>query len=427
MTRFDCFTYKKGILHCEGKSLEDLAALFGTPFYVYSYEALENQFQNLKNAFSKINPLICYSVKANPNGAILKTFFRLGSGADVVSSGELKRALQTGCDPKKIVFSGVGKTKEEIAFALEKDVLQFNVEGEQELDAIQTLAKQRRKKARIAFRVNPDVDAQTHPYISTGLKKNKFGIPHKEALALYQKAQALDSLDVQGIACHIGSQITDLLPFKESVQTIRDLVLKLKAKNIILKTIDLGGGLGIPYREKDLVVNVKDYAELVFESLKDFSCQILLEPGRFLTGNAGAFVTEVLYTKTNEGKHFTIVDGAFNDLMRPMLYNAYHEILPVQKTDRKMITTDVVGPICETTDTFASERKLPEVEPRDHLAIMSSGAYGASMASFYNSRPRPKEILVKGEEAFVIKESESLEDLIALEMMPDFLNQNANV
>ena len=231
----------------------------------------------------------------------------------------------------------------------------------------------------------------------------------------------MDSLEIQGIACHIGSQITDLAPFKEGIQTVHDLILELKAKGIVLKTIDLGGGIGIPYRENDPVVNIDDYAKSVFESLKNFSCNILLEPGRFLVGNAGAFVTEVLHTKTNEQKHFTIVDGAFNDLMRPMLYKAYHEIFPVQKTDQDIITTDVVGPICESTDTFAFGRKLPQTKPGDHLAIMSSGAYGASMASFYNSRSRPKEILVKGEDAFVVKESESFEDLIALEITPEFL------
>ena len=275
MIRFDHFNDKEGILHCEGKSLEELAALFGTPFYVYSYQALVDQFQNLQKAFSKTNPLICYSVKANPNAVILKTFFRLGSGADVVSIGELKRALHSGCDPKKIVFSGVGKMEEEIAFALKKDILQFNVEGEQELENIQALAKQNKKKARIAIRVNPDVDAKTHPYISTGIKENKFGVPHGKALALYQKAKTLDSLEIQGIACHIGSQITDLAPFKEGIQTVHDLILELKAKGIVLKTIDLGGGIGIPYRENDPVVNIDDYAKSVFESLKNFSFNIL--------------------------------------------------------------------------------------------------------------------------------------------------------
>lgn len=423
-TKFENYAYKNNTLYCEDVNLQELAKKHGTPLYVYSHSSLEEQFKKLDQAFQSVDHLICFSVKANPNQAILRSFFNLGAGADVVSGGELQRAILAGCDPQKIVFSGVGKTDEEIELALDKGIRQFNVESEQELDRIEDIAQKKNQKAAIAFRVNPDVDAKTHPYISTGLRYNKFGVSHKQAITLYKKASQMSHIEIVGIDCHIGSQLTDISPFTDAMQRIRELVLELREQGIHLKSIDIGGGLGIRYKDED-VKTPEEYAKAILEPLKDLKCQILLEPGRFLVGNSGAFLTQVVYIKENEeGKHFTIVDGAFNDLMRPMLYHAYHEILPVTKEEnRREVSTDVVGPICETTDSFAKDRVLHEILPNEVMAIMSAGAYGASMASLYNSRPRPKEILVREKETYLIKEADSLEDIIRKEKMPGFLKK----
>lgn len=422
MTQFAHFDYKDGKLFCENTDVELIAKKQGTPLYIYSYQALVDQYQAMTGAFEKHDHLICFSVKANSNKSILKTFFNLGAGADVVSGGELRRALDAGCDPKKIVFSGVGKTSEEIHLALSEGIYQFNVESEQELENIQRVASFLDFKAAIALRVNPDVDAKTHPYISTGLKKNKFGISQKAALALYQKAAQMSHISIQGIDCHIGSQLTDMQPFADAMKKIRDLVLNLKKEGIPIKNIDIGGGLGIRYKDEENKTPAQ-YAEAILSQLGDLDCRLILEPGRFLTGNAGIFVTKVVYLKKGEeGQHFTIVDGAFNDLMRPMVYQAYHEINPVvQNPDRGTVTSDIVGPICETTDCFASAREVQLTAPGEYLAIMSAGAYGMSMASTYNSRGRPTEVLVRDKEFYVIKKPDRLEDITQRESLPEFL------
>lgn len=422
MTQFNHFKYKAGKLFCENSDIDLIAQKQGTPLYIYSYQSLVDQYQKLTGAFSHVDHLICYSVKSNSNMAIMKTFFNQGSGADVVSSGELRRAMDAGCDPKKIVFSGVGKTSEEIHFTLQQGILQFNVESEQELLNIHRIAKFLDYKAPIALRVNPDVDPKTHPYISTGLKENKFGVTEKEAFDLYKKALSLDHIDVVGIDCHIGSQITDMQPFTDAKKKIRDLVLAIKKLGCQLKNIDIGGGLGIRYKDEENK-SPEQYAQAVLESLNDLGCKLILEPGRFLVGNAGIFVTKVIYLKKGgEGQHFTIVDGAFNDLMRPILYQSYHEIIPVTlKNDRQKVVTNIVGPICESTDTFAKDREIQLTGPGEYLAFMSSGAYGMSMASTYNSRGRPGEVLVKDKQFFVIKKPDRLEDITQRETLPEFL------
>ena len=424
MTEFDNFKYQNGKLFCEGTDVEIIAKKQGTPLYVYSYKSLVDQFGKLDRAFSAVDHLVCFSVKANPNKAILRAFFAMGAGADVVSGGELRRAVAAGCDPKKIVFSGVGKTSEEIHLALGEGILQFNVESEQELANIQRIANFLDKRAKIAIRVNPDVDAKTHPYISTGLKCNKFGVSHKLALDLYKKARDMSHIDIAGIDCHIGSQLLDLEPFTDAMLKVRELVLSLKANGIALESIDVGGGLGIRYKDES-AKTADEYARAILAPLQDLGIKIILEPGRFLVGNAGIFVSKVVYLKKNEeGKHFTIVDGAFNDLMRPMLYGAYHEINPVvEVAGRPQVVTDVVGPICETTDSFAKDRTLPLVGPGEYVAFMSAGAYGASMASLYNSRGRPTEVLVKDKEFFVIKKPDRLEDITEREAVPEFLKE----
>lgn len=425
MTDFDHFSYRNGKLFCENVDIDLVAQKQGSPLYVYSYQALVDQYQKLQTAFSNIDHLICYAVKANSNQAILRVFFSQGSGADVVSGGEMRRVLNAGCDPQKIVFSGVGKTSEEIHFALGQGILQFNVESEQELLNIQRIAAFLDKRANIAIRVNPNIDAKTHPHISTGLKCNKFGVSHETAFVLYQKAQNMSHIDISGISVHIGSQILDVTPFHNAAHKIRDLVLQLKQAGIVIKNIDMGGGLGICY-QNEKILDTTTYAETFLSALKNLGCRIILEPGRFLVGNAGIFVTKVLYLKKNEdGKIFTIVDGGMNDLIRPALYDAYHEIVPVIQTGRSKMTTDVVGPVCETTDTFAKNRKISQVAPSEYLALMSCGAYGASMTSHYNSRGHPSEVLVKDKAFFVIRKPDRLEDMVSKEALPEFLKERS--
>lgn len=421
-TAFDFFRTVDGALYCEDVSVEEIAKKQGTPIYIYSHAALEKQYEALEQAFADVKHQICFSVKSNPSAAVMKTFFNQGGGADVVSGGELRRALLAGCLANRIVFSGVGKTSEEIHLALQDQILQFNVESEQELMNIQRVAAFLDRRAPIAIRVNPDVDAKTHPYISTGLSCNKFGVFHDEAVALYQKAAKMSHIDIVGIDCHIGSQLVDVQPFEDAMLKIRELVLELKALGINLQNIDVGGGLGIRYKD-EATPSPQEYAAAILKHLRDLGCCIVLEPGRFLVGNAGILVTKVIYTKKGgDGRNFTIVDAAFNDLMRPMLYGAYHEIYPVSvKPERARIKTDVVGPICETTDSFATARDLQLVGPGEHLAIMSAGAYGMSMSSVYNSRGRVAEVMVHKKEFFVIKKPDRLEDIIAKEAMPEFL------
>ena len=423
MTQFNHFKYKNNTLHCEDVSVQTITDQQGSPVYIYSYQAIVDQYQKLTNAFKDWDHLICYSVKANSNIAIMRTLFNEGCSADVVSGGELRRAIKAGCDPKKTVYSGVGKTSEEIHFALQTGIMQFNIESEPELLNIQRIAAFLDKRAPIAIRVNPDVDAKTHPYISTGLKKNKFGVSHTRVLDLYQKAKGLSHIDITGISCHIGSQLTETSPFRDAMTRIRELILQLKDINIAIQHIDVGGGLGILYKD-ETIDPVETYASAIMDPLKDLGCQIVLEPGRFIVGNAGILVTKVLYLKEGvDDHHFTIVDAAFNDLKRPMLYNAWHEILPVtQDAARGSITTNIEGPICETTDCFAKNRAVQRPEQGDLLALMSTGAYGMSMSSTYNSRGCPVEILVKGHEYHVIKKADQLEDFTGRERLPDFLN-----
>lgn len=422
MTGFDFFTYKNGRLVCEGHDLEEIAKKQGTPLYVYSFAALVSQFKKIDAAFAGVDHLICFSMKANSNAAILKTFFDLGGGADVVSGGELRRALAAGCDPKKIVFSGVGKTSEEIHLALTEGILQFNVESEQELLNIQRIAAFQDKKAAIALRVNPDIDPKTHPYISTGLKQNKFGIAATKALEVYRQAAKMSHIDIAGIDCHIGSQLTDMAPFTAAMERVRGLIDALASEGIILRHVDIGGGLGIRYKD-ETVAEPEDYAKAVLGPLHGLKARVILEPGRYLVGNAGIILTKVIYTKPgDEGRHFTVIDAAFNDLMRPALYGAYHEVLPViQDTKRGTSTTTVVGPICESGDVLAEARLLQKTLPGEYLAVMSAGAYGMSMASTYNSRGRLGEILVQERRFYVIKKPDRLEDITQRETIPEFL------
>lgn len=416
------FSYQNGKLFCENVDVENTAQKQGSPLYVYSYNALKDQYEKLDQAFKGTDHLICYAVKANPNQAIMKTFFSLGAGADVVSSGEMRRALNAGCDPQKIVFSGVGKTSEEIHFAVNEGIFQFNIESEQELHNIQRIAAFLDKKVSIALRVNPDVDPKTHPYISTGLKKNKFGISHQRALDLYKVASEMSHIQIQGIGCHIGSQITELSSFVDAFERIREIILELKANGIELKTVDIGGGIGVQYKDEELI-DLAAYAEKAKEILGDLNLKLMMEPGRLLTANAGILVSKVVYLKkTEENKHFTILDAAFNDLMRPMLYQAYHHMIPVEpKSDRPQVETNFVGPICETTDSFADDREIELIGPGEFVAILSAGAYGSSMASNYNSRMRPCEVLVKDKMFYVIRKPDRLEDILKRETMPEFL------
>lgn len=414
------FHYKNGELYAESVPVRHIAEAEGTPCYIYSHATIVRHFNIFDDAFSQIPHLICYSVKANSNLAILRLMAKLGSGMDVVSGGELFCALAAGVNPNKIVFSGVGKTKEELEYALKTNILMFNVESEQELELIHICAKEFKKRAPIALRVNPDIDPKTHPYISTGLKRDKFGIDINRAKMLYQKAARMPYLNVIGIDCHIGSQLTHLAPFLEAVKQIKDLYNELKKRGINLKYIDLGGGLGIPYHEEKPPYPY-EYANAILELIKDIGCSLIFEPGRLIVGNAGILLTKILYFKKNAEKNFIIVDAGMNDLIRPSLYHAYHAIWPCLKRGRPSIVADIVGPVCESGDFFAKDREIEAVYPGEFLAIMSSGAYGFSMSSNYNCRPRLAEVLVKEEKFWIIRERESYENLISLERTPEWL------
>lgn len=415
------FHYQNNQLHCEQVPLTQLAKEFGTPLYVYSYEALTRQFDRFTEAFKGTDHLICYSMKANSNAAVLRTFITRGGGIDVVTAGELHRALAAGCPANRIVFAGVGKSTSEIASALDAGILQFNVESEAELHAISKIATAKGKKAPIALRVNPDVDPKTHAYISTGLKKSKFGVNHKRAIEIYKKAAALPGIAIVGIDCHIGSQITTTSPFIDAVKRVKTLVEKLAAEGITLKHWDIGGGLGIVYKD-ETPPSPEEYAQAVKEALGDLKIKLILEPGRFLVGNSGVLLAQILYVKEGETKKFVIVDAALNDLMRPAMYDSYHLVQPVQPdSKRKKEVVDIVGPICETGDFLAHDRELEEVKAGEYLAVMSAGAYGFSMSSTYNSRPRAAEVMVKGNQFFIVREREKMEDLTRGEKIPEFL------
>ena len=414
------FHYKNNKLYAEGVPLTKIAEAVGTPCYIYSQATLTHHFKVFDNAFSDVSHLTCYSVKANSNIALLKLFASLGGGVDVVSGGELFRALKAEVPPQKIVFSGVGKTEDEIKMALEVGILMFNVESEAELETIHEIASRLGKIAPIALRVNPDIDPKTHPYISTGLRKSKFGIDIKIAEQLYLKANHMPHIRVIGIDCHIGSQLTLLSPFLDALERIKLLYQKLEAQGLKLQYLDLGGGLGIPYGE-EIPPHPTEYAQAIKAAAQDLNCTLIFEPGRVIVGNAGILLTKVLYSKQGKGKTFIIVDAAMNDLIRPSLYHAHHEIKPVEEKKRPVIVADVVGPICETGDFFAQERKMPLVQSGELLAIMSAGAYGFVMSSNYNSRPRVAEVLVNGDRYQVIRKRECYEDLIRLEKIPEWI------
>jgi diaminopimelate decarboxylase len=416
------FQYKKSELYCEGVPIKTVAQRVGTPFYLYSSNTLAMHFRAFDSAFAGIPHLICYALKSNSNSAVLRLLGREGAGADIVSGGELFRALRAGIDPKKIVFAGVGKRKDEIEYALKIGIHMFNVESGDELRALDEAAGEMRSKARIALRVNPNIDPKTHAYIATGLKENKFGIPIEQALEYYQIAKSLPHVDVVGIHHHIGSQITEVQPFVEALEKVVAFVRELKSAGMSIKYIDIGGGLGITYKD-ETPPHPKELARAIQPLLKTCGCTLVLEPGRAIVGNAGILVTSVLYHKSSGEKKFVIVDAGMNDLIRPSLYEAYHEIKPVAERSPTLEQDvfDVVGPICESGDFLAKERELPLVQRGDLLAVMSGGAYGFSMSSNYNSRPRIAEVMVRGSEYFVIRERETYNDLIKGEKIPRWL------
>ena len=403
----------QGVLFAEGISLEAIAKEFGTPTYVYSKNTLIQTFKSFKKGLLKTDHLICFAVKANSNIAILNLFASLGAGFDIVSGGELERVIYAGGDPQKIVFSGVGKTESEIIAALKANILCFNVESRSELIRIQEVAENINIRASISIRVNPDVDAKTHPYISTGLKDNKFGVDFNQALSLYLDAKSMSYIDIKGIDCHIGSQITELNPFIDALDRVLSLVDQLKKNNIHLSHIDIGGGIGICYQDEsppDFEIYIKE----ILNKIKDLNVKIIFEPGRALVGNAGVLLSKVEYLKQNDIKHFAIIDAAMNDLMRPTLYDAYHEIKLVREHDAKPQLFDVVGPVCESGDFIAKNRSLT-LKENDLICIMSAGAYGMSMSSNYNSRGRAAEVMVDQDKLYEIRTREKSSDLFKLE------------
>jgi diaminopimelate decarboxylase len=414
------FNYQGDELYCENVPLRKIAQDVGTPCYVYSSATLRQHFTVFDGAFQNMPHLTCYSVKANGNLAILGLFASLGSGADIVSGGELFKARQAGIPADRIVYSGVGKTEAEIDYALKENILMFNIESVQELDALNRRAAALKCKARISLRVNPDVDPKTHPYISTGLKKNKFGIDIEQALQSYERARDLANIEVIGVDCHIGSQLTEIPPFIEALERLKLLISRLEDKGIRVQYLDLGGGLGISYHE-EAPPHPREYAQAINQGLKSLPWKLILEPGRVIVGNAGILMTEVLYTKKTPSKEFIIVNAGMNDLVRPSFYGSYHEIKPVVNKQRESRVVDVVGPICESSDFIARDRELPEAQPGELLAVMSAGAYGFSMSSNYNARTRAAEVLVDSDKVHVARKRESWEDLIRGESIPGFV------
>jgi diaminopimelate decarboxylase len=414
------FQYKGDELFAEDVAVKDIVAAVGSPVYIYSQATLERHYKAMDDAFASAPHTICYSVKANSNLAVLKTFINLGGGVDIVSGGELYRALQAGVDPKKVVYSGVGKRDDEIIYAIESGILQFNIESEQELDRINEVAGRIGKRAGIALRVNPDVDPETHPYITTGLKKAKFGINIERALEQYKRAKDMANLDIIGIDCHIGSQLTKVSPFVDTVKKLKRLLEGVRDMGIDMKYLDLGGGLGIQYNDEQPPLPA-DYGKAVLAETKDLGLHLLFEPGRNLVGNAGILVGKCLYTKKGEEKNFVIVDAGMNDLARPALYGSFHGVQPVKKDQQGNIEGDIVGPICESGDFLVKDREFPNFRQGDLIAFMSAGAYGFTMSSNYNSRPRVAEVMVKGDKFEVVREREKLEDLIKGEKIPSFM------
>lgn len=417
------FTLIDGALHAEQVPLETIAAAVGTPTYVYSAATLRRHYQVFADAFAGTPTLIAYSVKANSNVAVIATLAALGAGADVVSGGELARALAAGVPGARIVFSGVGKTRDELAAALDAKIGLFNVESEPELDALSEIAAARGVRAPIAVRVNPDVAAGGHAKISTGKSEDKFGVPWEQAQGVYARAARLPGVQVVGVDVHIGSQIADLAPFEAAARRVADLVQRLRADGHTIDRVDLGGGLGIPYRSGDAHPPAPaDYAAAVRRVLDPLDVSIVLEPGRLIAGNAGVLLARTTYVKDGASKRFVILDAGMNDLIRPALYDAWHDLEPVRPRPGPLSSVDVVGPICESSDTFARDRELPPLEAGDLVALMSAGAYGAVQASEYNSRPRVAEVLVDADRWAVVRARPSLDDLLAAEHMPDWLN-----
>jgi diaminopimelate decarboxylase len=416
------FEYHDNALYCEDVPVAHIARRVGTPFYLYSVATLQRHFTVFQEAFADAAPLVCYSAKANSNHAILTLFRRSGSGLDIVSGGELFRGLKAGFSPRSIVYSGVGKRIDEIDFAIGQDILMFNVESREELDLIDQRAGALNRKARIAIRLNPDVDPKTHPYISTGLKKSKFGIDIAAVLEAYRAAKQMSHVEISGIACHIGSQITSLDPYRQAVAGLVKIYRALEAIGIPVKLLDMGGGLGISYHEES-PPSVNEYAGILIDAVKDTGLRLILEPGRVLVGNAGILVTRVLYRKQGRDKIFIVVDAGMNDLMRPSLYKAYHAMQPVERFARKTIQADVVGPICESGDFLAQERPMVDVQPDELLAVMGAGAYGFAMSSNYCSRARAAEVMVQGDRFDLIRRRENLEDLVRGEQLPHWMDE----
>lgn len=408
------FQYKNGELHAEDIPVAALAEEYGTPLYIYSASTLKRHYKAFDSAFADIDHLTCYSVKANSNLSLLKILAQEGAGTDIVSGGELFRALRAGVPARKIVYSGVGKKTGEIQEALLADILMFNVESTQELERINDIAGDMGKVARISLRINPDVDPETHPYISTGLKENKFGLSRTEALQTYLLAKSLPHIEPIGMDCHIGSQLTKLSPFLEALEKLKTFYAQLRDNGIDIKYLDLGGGLGITYNEEE-PPHPEELGKALVESLKGMDVTLILEPGRVIAGNTGILVTEVQYTKQNESKNFVIVDAAMNDLVRPSLYGSYHRIAPVREGSGEEMTADVVGPICESGDFLAKNRTMPKVGQGDLLAAFSAGAYGFVMSSQYNSRPRAAEVMVEGDKHVLVRKREVYNDLVVLE------------
>ena len=411
----NAFNLKNGELHAENVALSQIAKEFDTPCYVYSKAALTQAFKSFQAGFVNANHLICFAVKANPNIAILNLFAKLGAGFDIVSGGELTRVLAAGGDPQKVVFSGVGKTTDEMRAALEAGIFCFNVESASELARLNTVAGEMGKIAPVSLRVNPNVDAKTHPYISTGLKNNKFGVAFEDALDVYTQAASMPNIAVHGVDCHIGSQITELSPFIDALDRVLGLVDALEAKGIHISHIDVGGGIGITYSD-ETPPEFGLYAKAILDKLANRNVKLLFEPGRALVGNAGVLLTKVEYLKLAETKNFAIVDAAMNDLMRPALYDAYHDILAVKPRSGETTNYEIVGPVCESGDFLGHDRAL-NLQEGDLLAIKSAGAYGMSMASNYNTRPRAVEIMVDGDKTFVIRQREKIADLFASEKL----------
>ncbi len=417
------FEYRNGEMFAEGVRVADIAEKVGTPFYLYSTASLAHQFNQFKEAFGDVDLLICYAVKANTNQAVIKTLAELGAGADVVSEGEMRRALKAGVPAEKIVYSGVAKTVSEMTFALNQGIYQFNVESEPELYQLSSIAAELGKTADITFRVNPDVDAKTHAKISTGKSENKFGVPWKSIRELCTRAAALPGIKLVGLDLHIGSQITELDPFEAAFTRISGLVETLREDGHDISRIDLGGGLGIPYEGDDFPPLPREYAEMVTRVTEHLNCKIIIEPGRFLVGNAGILVSKVVYVKKGEEREFLIIDAAMNDLVRPSMYDAYHGIVPVVESSEESVLYDVVGPVCETGDTFATNRLITPMKSGDLLAIRSVGAYGAVMSSTYNTRPLIPEVLVKKNDFAVVRPRPTYDEIIGLDQLAPWLSE----